>query len=176
MSTVPKALLNPQQYLTRERDAAFKSEYYRGEMFATAGASREHNLIVANFVGELRNLLKSRACEVYPSDLRVRVNPAGLYTYPDVTVICGTPQFEDDQFDTLLNPTTVIEVLSKSTESYDRGTKSAMYRQLASLQEYVLVAQDRVSIESYVRQPGDRWLLAETNLWKPTPDSNRSTS
>ncbi len=161
MSSVPEPLLTPDQYLVQERQADFKSEYFRGETFAMAGASREHNLIVANIVGEFRNALKERPCEVYPSDMRVKVSPSGLYTYPDAVVVCEKPQFEDQAVDTLLNPTVLLEVVSESTESYDRGAKSSRYRELVSLKEYVLIAQDRVSIECYVRQPGNRWLLRD---------------
>jgi Uma2 family endonuclease len=162
MSSVPKPRLTPAEYLVRERRAEFKSEYFHGETFAMAGASREHNLIVGNLVREVGNGLKGRTCEVYPSDMRVKVAASGLYTYPDVTVVCGPPEFEDEQADTLLNPTVLFEVLSESTEAYDRGAKSAQYRRLASLQEYVLVAQDRPQVERYVRQPqGGGWMLRE---------------
>lgn len=161
MSTVPKRLLTRDEYLAQERRADYKSEYYQGETFAMAGASREHNLIVGNLVGEMRNHLKERPCEVYPSDMRVKVSATGLYTYPDVTVVCGTPEFEDDHSDILLNPTVLVEVLSDSTEAYDRGAKSEQYRKLPSLAEYLLIAQDRVHVEHYVRQPDDGWLLRE---------------
>ncbi|KAA1261438.1 hypothetical protein LF1_39860 [Rubripirellula obstinata] len=162
MSTAPQSFLTPQQYLTREREASFKSEFYRGETFAMAGASREHNLIVGNVVREVGNSLKSRDGEVYTSDLRVKVSATGLYTYPDATVVCEDPQFEDDQMDTLINPTVLFEVLSKSTESYDRGTKFAQYRSIASLKEVVLITQDRLSVESFLRQDDGSWLLRET--------------
>lgn len=162
MATVSKPYLTPQQYLAQERVAEFKSQYFEGEVFAMAGGSRKHNLIVANIVRELGNALKDRSCEVYPSDMRVKVAKSGLYTYPDATVVSGEPKFEDDQFDTLTNPTVLFEVLSASTESYDRGVKFRQYREIESLQEYVMVSQDQASIECYVRQTGDRWLLKET--------------
>ena len=161
MSTAPKIYLSPTQYLAKERKADFKSQYYRGEMFAMAGASREHNLIVANLVGEIRNALKGRQCEVYPSDMRVKVTATGLYTYPDATVVCGDPEFEDKQFDTLTNPTVLFEVLSDSTESWDRGGKFRQYRDIPSLKEYVMVTQDRASVERYIRQIDGGWLLQE---------------
>ncbi len=161
MSTVPKRLLTPVEYLLQERRAAFKSEYYQGETFAMAGATREHNLIVGNLVREVGNGLKGRKCEVYPSDMRVKITASGLYTYPDVTIVCGVPEFEDDEGDTLLNPTVLFDVLSDSTEAYDRGTKSAHYRRLPSLKEYVLIAQDQPSVERYVRQPDGGWVLRE---------------
>jgi Uma2 family endonuclease len=162
MATVPKSSLTPQQYLAQERKAEFKSQYFRGEMFAMAGASREHNLIVANIVRELGNALKGRRCEVYPSDMRVKVAKSGLYTYPDATVVCSEPEFEDDQFDTLTNPTVLVEVLSDSTESYDRGGKFRRYREIDSLKEYVMISQDQASVECYLRQTGGQWLLKET--------------
>ncbi len=161
MSTAPKYYLSPTQYLVKERKAEFKSQYYRGEMFAMAGASREHNLIVGNLVREIGNALKDRRCEVYPSDMRVKVTATGLYTYPDATVVCGDPEFEDDQFDTLTNPTVLFEVLSDSTESWDRGGKFRQYRDIPSLKEYVMVTQDRASVERYIRQTDGGWLLKE---------------
>lgn len=162
MSTQPKTLLTPSQYLARERAAAFKSEFYHGEMFSMAGASRRHNLIVGNLVRETGNALKDRLCEIYPSDMRVKVTATGLYTYPDATIVCGERQFEDAEVDTLLNPTILFEVLSKSTEAYDRGVKSAHYRKLASVRQYALIAQDRPSVECYLRQSTCEWLLRDT--------------
>jgi Uma2 family endonuclease len=159
MSTVPKRLLSPQEYLAQERLADFRSEFYGGEMFAMAGASWEHTLIKDNMAGEARNQLKSRPCHVLTSDLRVKITATGLYTYPDIVVVCDEPQFEDDKFDTLLNPRTLVEVLSDSTEKYDRGLKFGHYRQLPSVQEYVLVAQDRPLVERYVRQADNSWVL-----------------
>jgi Uma2 family endonuclease len=163
MSTVPKPYLSADEYLARERAADFKSEYYRGEMFAMAGASREHNLIVGNIVREAGQSLKDKPCEVYPSDMRVKVTASGLYTYPDVTIACGELQFEDAEVDTLLNPTVLFEVLSENTEAYDRGAKSVHYRKLTSLKEYVLVAQDHPSIEQYIRQEDGSWLLRDAS-------------
>ena len=162
MSSQLSPKLTPQEYLAKERAAEFKSEFYRGEMFAMAGASRRHNLIALNVAAEVRQALKLRPCEVYPSDMRVRVEETGLYTYPDVVVVCGEPEFEDDEVDTLLNPTLLVEVLSKSTEGYDRGAKARQYRTLPSLQEHVLISQDRIDIESMVRQSGDEWLFRQT--------------
>jgi Uma2 family endonuclease len=115
MSTLAKPWYTPEQYLALERQAETKSEYFDGEIFAMAGASREHNLIVGNVVRELGTQLKRRPCELYPGDMRVRVTETGLYTYPDVVVVCGEPQFEDEQGDTLLNPTLIVEVLSSTT-------------------------------------------------------------
>lgn len=161
MSAVPKPRLTPQQYLALERQAKTKSEYLRGEMFALAGASREHNLIAGNVNRELGEQLRERECEVYQAEMRVKISPTGLYTYPDVTVVCGEPKFEDAEVDTLLNPKVLVEVLSPSTADYDRGGKFTHYRRLSSLQEYVLISQDRPLVEHYVRQGKDEWLLTE---------------
>ncbi len=163
MSTLPNQLLTPQEYLAQERLAEFKSEFFRGETFAMAGASRRHNLIAGNLVRELGNALKQQPCEVYPGDMRVKVCSTGLYTCPDVSIVCDDPRFEDDELDTLLNPMVLFEVLSKSTEAYDRGTKSGHYRKLPSLRHYVLVAQDRCSIDVYTRRDEGNWLLRETS-------------
>ena len=119
-------------------------------------------------VRELGNRLRGRACRVLPSDMRVKVSPTGLYTYPDVVVVCDQPQFADEQRDTLLNPTLIVEVLSESTKDYDRGEKFEHYRMLPSLSEYVLIAQDKYHVEHFVRQPDNRWLLSETNLLEDT--------
>jgi Uma2 family endonuclease len=163
MSSQANKHYTPEEYLVLERQAECKSEYYGGDILAMAGASRWHNLIVANVVGELRSQLKGRPCTTYPSDMRVKISPTGLYTYPDVTVVCGEAQFEDTQQDTLLNPTLIVEVLSESTEAYDRGGTFAHYRKLTSLMEYVLIAQTKPHVEHYVRQPDNRWLLAEAD-------------
>lgn len=158
MSTVPKALLTEHEYLRRERAAEFKSEFYRGETFAMAGASFGHTLICSNLVGRLQQLLRGRNCTVHQSDLRVKVQASGLYTYPDVVVVCGEPQFIDDVQDTLLNLKVLIEVLSESTEAYDRGVKGRMYREIPSLDEYVVVSQMEPFVETLLRQPEGAWL------------------
>lgn len=161
MSLQPQQRYTAEEYLARERKAEYRSEYYAGEIFAMSGASEQHNLIVTNLVREISLQFKGRLCKVYASDLRVKVSPVGLYTYPDVVALCGEPQFDDAHRDTLLNPTIVIEVLSPSTEAYDRGDKSAHYRQLASLEEYLLVSQEKVHVEHYMRRPDQHWLLSE---------------
>lgn len=159
MSTAVKTQLTPQEYLARERRAETRSEYYRGEMFAMAGASWEHTVIKDNLSGEIRNQLKGGPCRTLSSDMRVKVSSTGLYTYPDLVVGCDEPQFDDEVKDTLLNPRVIVEVLSESTEKYDRGAKFAQYRQISSVREYVLVAQDSPLVERFVRQPDDNWLL-----------------
>lgn len=163
MSSAPTAHLTPEEYLEQERKAERKSEYFRGETFAMAGASPEHALIITNLVGELRQQLKGRPCNVYSSGLRLRVSPIGPYTYPDVLVVCGSPAFADDQRDTLLNPALIVEVLSDSTKDYDRGRKFQHYRTLLSMGEYLTVAQDSIHVEQWTRQPDQRWLLAEAD-------------
>ena len=160
MSSLPKPRFTPEEYLALERPAEYRSEYFNGEIFAMAGASREHNLIAGNVSRELGNQLKGRPCETYQTDMRVRVSAMGLYTYPDVVVVCGEPQFENDSVDTLLNPTLLVEVLSPSTEAYDRGDKFEQYRTLESLADYVLIAQDRYRVERFARQPDGQWLLS----------------
>jgi Uma2 family endonuclease len=161
MSAHAQPSLTPEEYLEIERAAEFKSEYYNGRMYAMSGGSYGHWLIIANLAGELRTALKKTPCAVGSSDLRLRVSPGGLYTYPDVVVVCGEPKFADDQKDTLLNPTFLAEVLSPSTEAYDRGFKSAQYRMLESLQEYALVSQTEPRLEVFRRQTGGGWLLSE---------------
>src|SRR5262245_36456043 len=168
MSSQANKRYTAEEYLALERQAECKSEYYAGDIFAMAGASRWHNLIVTNVVGELSLQLKERPCTTYLSNMRVKISQTGLYTYPDVTVVCGEAQFEDTQQDTLLNPTLIVEVLSESTEAYDRGGKFAHYRKLASLMEYVLIAQTKPHVEHYVRQPANRWLLAEADSLQDT--------
>ncbi len=148
-----------EEYLAFERSSEEKHEYYAGEIFAMSGASRRHNLIVINTGTTLNSQLAERPCEVYPSDMRVRVNKI-KYTYPDVTVVCGEPHFADNEFDNLLNPTIIFEVLSDSTEDYDRGTKFKHYMGINSLQEYVLIAQDEVRIDHYTRKSEGDWYLS----------------
>lgn len=159
MSSVPIRLLTEEEYLARERAAQFKSEFYRGETFAMAGASRAHTLIVQNISRHLGNLLAERPCEVYPAEMRVRVTATRLYTYPDVTVVCDQPVFADDEKDVLLNPSVLVEVLSPSTANYDRGDKAAHYRRLESLRELMLVEQDYPLVEQLIRQTDNDWLL-----------------
>lgn len=149
------------EYLTLERAADYKSEYSRGEMRPMTGASRKHNLIATNIVASLHFQLRKQPCEVYPSDMRIKVEATELITYPDISVVCGEPHFDDSHKDTLLNPTVLIEVLSPSTAAYDRGDKFENYRQLPSLQEYLLVAQEKLHVEQYSRQPDHTWRFSE---------------
>jgi Uma2 family endonuclease len=160
-SAALKTRYTPAQYLALERDAEFKHEYYDGYITAMASVSPEHNLIAGNFARSLGNQLEDRECTAYISDIRLLVSSTGLYTYPDVMVVCGEALFQKiEGLETLLNPTMIVEVLSPTTESYDRGAKFADYRQLPTLKEYVLVSQDKVLVERYTRQ-GDDWVLSE---------------
>ncbi len=164
MATESKAHFTPEEYLVYERQSEFKSEYIGGEIVAMTGATRRHNLIVGNLFAIFHTLLKrNRNCEVYSNAMRVRAPPADLYTYPDVVAACGQPRFEDDELDTLLNPVFMAEVLSVSTESYDRGAKFVAYRSIPSFAEYLILTQDRVHVEHWVRQPDGSWVLTETD-------------
>jgi Uma2 family endonuclease len=163
VSTNAKTFLTPEQYLEIERKAEFKSEYYQGEMFAMAGASLEHNQLVAAVVGELGQQLRHRPCQVLPSDMRVAIRATGMYAYPDATVCCGEPQLLDGQMDTLLNPAMIVEVLSRSTEGYNRGEKFDHYKTIESLTAYLLVSSDRVHLDLFMRSADGRWTLASAD-------------
>lgn len=151
--------LSSQDYLAIERQSAWKSEYLDGEMVAMTGGSFEHGLILGNVARLLGQNLLDRPCVVVPSDLRVTIPATGLYTYPDIVVVCGDRRFDDDQRDTLLNPTLLVEVLSPSTEAYDWGKKFEHYRTIESLREYVLVAQQEPRADHYLRQEDGSWLF-----------------
>jgi Uma2 family endonuclease len=161
MSASRQPRLTPEQYLAIERAAEFRSEYYDGHMYAMSGGSYRHAIIIANLIRRLGNALEQGPCTVVSNDLRMRVSPAGLYAYPDVIVVCGPPKLSDSHNDTLENPTFLAEVLSASTEAYDRGLKSSQYRKIESLQEYALISQDEPRVEVYRRQPSGDWLLSE---------------
>ncbi len=161
MSFQRKTLLSPEEYLALERKSEIKHEYFAGEMFAMVGASRRHNLIAANMIRVLGNQLLNRPCNVYPSDMRVKVRSTGKYTYPDVVVACEEELFDDEEKDTLLNPVVLIEILSESTEAYDRGKKFEQYQSIESLTEYLPAAQDTHRIEQYVRQSNREWRYSE---------------
>src|SRR5579871_1346525 len=160
MSSQP-TIWTAEDYLRQERRAEHKSEYRHGEIVAMAGGSRRHALIITNIVREVGQELKGRRCEVYSNDLRLRVAPEGLYTYPDVMVVCGEARFADNQKDTLLNPVVIVEVLSDSTQNYDRGEKFEEYLTLPSLREYLTVSQKAPHIEHWSRGADNRWVLTE---------------
>jgi Uma2 family endonuclease len=150
-----------QEYLAWDRQQPTKHEFFQGEVFAMGGATREHNLLVVNITAELRNALRKKPCETYASDMRVKVPATGLYAYPDASVACGKPEFEDGTLDTLLNPLVLVEVLSDSSERCDRGKKFEQYRSIPSLTDYVLVSQDHVLVEHFRRGEGGTWVLSE---------------
>ncbi|MFO0805768.1 MAG: Uma2 family endonuclease [Gemmataceae bacterium] len=174
MSAVPTQKLTVDEYLAIERAAEFKSEFFDGVMYplqgpggplGMAGAKFDHNRIKENLSFELTKALKGGPCQSLSSDMRVRVSATGLHTYPDLLVVCGEPEFADDKRDTLLNPIIIIEVLSPSTERYNRGAKFRQYQKIPSLKEIVLVAQDEPLAERFVRQADESWaLIATTGL------------
>ena len=155
----PSSTTTPEEYLALERSAEVRSEYVDGQIVAMTGASHAHNRLSVNLTVAIAPRLRGSPCEVFASDMRVKVADTGLYTYPDIVVVCGEPEFEDAHVDTLLNPAVIVEILSPSTEAYDRGEKFARYRRLQSLRAYILVSQVRVRVEQFVRQ-GDEWLLS----------------
>lgn len=155
--------LDTEEYLALERAAETRSEFLGGQVYAMVGASRGHNYVVGDLFALLRAALRGSGCDVYMADLRVRVAPCDAFFYPDLTVVCGKAKFEDEQVDTLTNPTLVIEVLSGSTEAFDRGEKAHCYRQLTSLETLLLVAQNRARIEAYDREESGVWTLREAN-------------
>jgi Uma2 family endonuclease len=163
MASEPHRRISVFEYLELERRSETRNEYMKGEIRAMSGASRRHNFIKGDICASLFQQLKWRDCEIFATDMRVRIPAADLYTYPDVVVACGDPQFEDDEIDTLLNPTLILEVLSRTTESYDRTTKFEYYQTLPSFAEYLLLAQDRVHAEHWVRQGNGGWLFTETS-------------
>jgi len=161
VSAQPQPHLTPEQYLELDRASEFRNEYYNGRMYAMSGGTHRHAIVIGNLSRELGNALKKRPCLVTSSDVRVRVGPEGLYAYPDLAIVCGEPEYIDGRKDTLINPALIVEVLSPSTEGYDRGFKSAQYRTVESLEEYALVSQTEPRVEVFRRQPGGHWLLSE---------------
>jgi Uma2 family endonuclease len=157
MSTQPNIYLSPDEYLALERQAEDKSEYFNGVVYAMSGASLNHNKIVANVIAELVQQLRGQPCSALPSDIKVRMPDSRKFFYPDVSVVCGEPQFHDERTDVLLNPILIIEVLSESTEAFDRGGKFQAYQRLESLQEYILISQDRPVVEQFTRQSESSW-------------------
>jgi Uma2 family endonuclease len=157
----PKPFLTPVEYLRIERESPYKSEYFKGEMFAMAGGSARHSLIIANLVRELGNRLKGRPCMAFESNLRIRVAATGLYTYPDASVVCGELEYdtEDTRSETITNPTVIAEVLSPTTEAYDRGKKFRHYGRLETLKEYLLISQETPAIERFYRNLDGTWTL-----------------
>jgi len=149
--------LTAEEYLYAERNAAVKNELINGRIFTMAGSSLQHNKIVSNLIGNINPFLKGKSCSVFPSDMRVNIPGTNSFTYPDLTIVCGKPELLDDHFDNLLNPTVIIEVLSPSTESYDRGNKFFTYQRIPSLKEYILVDSTAYSIQTIVKKDDDLW-------------------
>lgn len=175
MSTAEKRHYTPEEYLEFERNSQFKHQYYKGEIFAMGGASFAHGQLISNLIKLLGIHFEGSDCQAIPNDLRVKVDKTGLYTYPDVAVVCGEPQFEDDVLDTLLNPKLLIEVLSDSTEAFDRGEKFAQYRTIKSLEEYILVSQRDYRIEVFMRRSDGQWVFSEAAGLDATVEFNSIT-
>jgi Uma2 family endonuclease len=161
MTAQPARIWSPEEYLSFERASETKHAFFDGVIVAMAGASAAHNIITANIVASLHAQVRRRNCTVFPSDMRLRVEEPRTYTYPDIMVVCGNVVYADEAQDTVENPTVIIEVLSPSTETYDRGKKAQIYRAIPSLREYVLVAQDGQRIEHFVRHSEHQWLFTE---------------
>jgi len=157
-----RTLLTPEQYLEAERESEERHEYLDGEVRVMPGANEAHCLLEVNVASELGRQVRSTPCRVFLVQMRVRVKPE-FYTYPDVLVVSGEPRFLDDQKDTLLNPQLIVEVLSPSTEAYDRGRKFEQYKAIESLREYLLVASDRMHADLYARQADGRWILSSAD-------------
>lgn len=161
MNAIPDDFITLEEYFRLEETSEIRHEYFHGAAYAMTGASIAHNILIHNISGQLYLLLRGKSCRAYTTDLRLKIETTILYTYPDVQVICGLPQFADGRNDTVTNPSVIIEVLSPSTEAYDRGKKFQHYRTIETLQEYLLISQDAVRVERYVRQTTHEWLLQE---------------
>ncbi len=159
MTAQPQKKCSPEEYLELERAAEYKSEYYQGEIFAMAGAGRNHNGINENLSVRIGYYLLNKKCRTYSRDLRIHIPANGLYTYPDLVVVCGKQEYLDEQADTLLNPKVIVEVLSKSTIGYDRGEKYQLYRSIPSLEEYVLIDSQRIAAEVNRKNEQGFWSL-----------------
>jgi Uma2 family endonuclease len=160
MASLPSTKLTEEQYLEMDRLAEIKSEFHDGQMFAMSGGTLNHSLLSASICALLHRQVPP-GCRAFNSDLRIKVPAVGLYTYPDAGVLCGEPQFFGDRRDVILNPFLIAEVLSPSTENYDRGKKFESYRTIASLQEYLIVHQDRRHVEHYSKQDDSSWVLRD---------------
>ena len=161
MIATEKRTVSPEEYLASERQALDKTEFFNGELIPMAGATRNHNRIKENVNGKIIQHLEEANCQSFSSDMRVHLPETGLYAYPDIVIVCGEPQLLPDDFDNLLNPTVVLEVLSEGTEDYDRGRKFLRYRSIPSLQEYVLIDSQRVEVEVWRRNDLGQWTLME---------------
>jgi len=162
MSTQLNNYLSPEEYLALERNAEYKSEFVDGFVYAMSSASLQHNTIAANVIAELVRQVRDKPCRVLPGDMKVRMPDSSKFFYPNVSVVCGEPQFHDQRNDVILNPTLIVEILSESTAMFDRGDKFLAYQQMESLKEYLLISQDKNLIEQYVRQPKGVWNYTAT--------------
>ncbi len=156
--------ISPETYLEQERAATEKHEYYKGEIFAMSRASLKHNVIFSNLLTDIGYKLKGKKCRPFGSDLRIHIPKNTLYTYPDISIICGDPELTDDHFDTATNPAVIIELLSKSTRNYDKGEKFTLYRDIESLQEYILVDTEKIYVEKHIRNTDNSWQLTDYRL------------
>lgn len=161
MSALLKPRTTTAEYLKIDRQSEFKNEYFDGQIFMMAGASSNHNLIVTSLVSALYTQMRGKGCSIYGSDMRVKVEETDSYAYPDLSLVCGTPRYEDSQPETLLNPKVIFEILSPSTERRDRVTKMRHYRAIESMTDYVLISQTAVLAEHYSNGAGDEWLRAD---------------
>ncbi len=164
MSSEAIPFLTPEQYLEIERKAEYKSEYLNGQMFAMAGASIRHAQLITNINANLWIQLRGRECFVFTTDLRLQIKASGLYTYPDLMVVCGQPRHPAGADDIIENPKLIVEVLSDSTKNYDRGEKFRHYRTIPEFSEYLIVAQDSVRVERHVRQADNSWLFRDFTM------------
>lgn len=163
MVAQPQKRYSPEEYLALEETAEYRSEYYRGEIFAMSGGSANHNRIIKNLVITLDAALEGKPCETFVTDMRLHVRKNSLYTYPDVMIVCGRIEYVKGRTDTITNPVVIFEVFSESTQAYDRGAKFELYRAIETLQDYVLVDQSRVHVEYFHKLEDGRWLLTEFN-------------
>lgn len=164
MATPVLNYISEQDYLEAEREAFEKHEYYKGEIFAMSGASFPHNKIFSNIFGELAWKLKGKKCIPFGSDLRIHIPTNSLYTYPDISIICGEMELTDDKFDTATNPSVIIELLSPSTRDYDKGSKFTLYRDIETLKEYIQIDSTKIFVEKFIRHADNSWLLTEYKL------------
>ncbi len=155
-----KTFIGTAEYLAMERESEIRNEYVNGQMFAMSGASREHNLISTNIVRVLANYFLDKPCSVFASDMKIGISDVDIYTYPDIAVVCGREEYQDDHQDILLNPIVIIEILSDSTEAYDRGDKFASYQRIISLTQYILVSQYFCGVEIFTRNPDATWMYS----------------
>ncbi|MCP4351234.1 MAG: Uma2 family endonuclease [Desulfobacterales bacterium] len=161
MLQLERKFVSPEEYFDMEEAAEYKSEYYHGEIFAMSGASHNHNMIAVNILASLYNSLRDSGCVVYPSDMKVQIEKAEHYAYPDVSIVCGDIEFADNRDDTVINPVVIFEILSKSTKNYDKGDKFKSYRKISSLRDYILVDQYNCSVEYFYKNDAGKWTLDE---------------